>query len=252
MRRVFLLCSSVLGGLAVGIAATLFVTRSAPQLGVPDEAAILTVRPPTFEVIVSDEEHGIDDVWRRQIKTHVFLMRQRDLLRSVLRDFDVQKMAWYKAFNDPVDRLQAFERQLHVEHVPETAIVLLWFSSARTSESRTVANAVARTYMALLEDTSRTEDHFESERLGSWILELSSQEKDIKLELSLTDDPSRIEDLQLELASVRERRVGSALDLQEHKNRVLEINREPIVLIRPAIDSSSYGRILPGRLPDAR
>ncbi len=239
MRRVFLLCSSVLGCLAVGIAATLFITRSAPQLGVPDEAAILTVGSPTFEGIVSDEEHGIDDVWRRQIITHVFLMRQRDLLRSVLRDFDVQKMAWYKAFNDPVDRLQAFERQLHVAHVPETSIVLVWFSSARRSESRTVANVLARTYMYWLEDEIRAKDNLESERLDFAVMDFFRQEKDIKLELTLTDDPSKIEDLQLELASVRERRLGSERDLQEHKNRVLEINREPIALIRAAIDSSS-------------
>ncbi len=246
MRRVFLLCSSVLGGLAVGIAATFFVTRSAPQLGVPDEAAILTVGSPTFEGIVSDEEHGIDDVWRRQIKTHVFRMRQRDLLRDVLRDLDVQKMAWYKAFNDPVDRLQAFERQLHVEHVPETSIVLVWFSSARTSDSRTVANVLARTYMKWLEVEMRVKDNLESDRLGFAVFDYSRQEKDIELELTLTDDPSRIEDLQLELASVRERRLGSERDLQEHKNRVLEINREPIAFIRAAVDTSSYARTLPG------
>ncbi len=250
MRRVFLLCSSVLGGLAVGIAATLFVTRSAPQLGIPDEAAILTVRSPTFEVIVSDEEHGIDDVWRRQIKTHVFQMRERDLLRSVLRDFDVQKMAWYKAFNDPVDRLQAFERQLHVEHVPETSIVLVWFSSARTSDSRTVANVLARTYMKWLEVEMRVKDNLESDRLLFAVFDFSRQEKDIELELTLTDDPSRIEDLQLELASVRERRVDFQRNLQEHSLRVREVVRRPIRIIRPAIDSDVFG-ILPGRPPRA-
>ena len=249
MRRVFLLCSSVLGGLAVGIAATFFVTRSAPQLGVPDEAAILTVRSPTFEGIVSDEEHGIDDVWRRQIKTHVFRMRQRELLRDVLSDLDVQKMAWYKAFNDPVDRLQAFERQLHVEHVPETSIVLVWFSSARRSESRTVANVLARTYMKGVAAEIRTEDYFESEHLAFVIYDFSHQEKDIKLELSRTDDPSRIEDLQFELAGVRERRLDLKRDLQEHNLRARD--RGPIGLIRPAIDSSFYGRRLPGHLPDA-
>ncbi len=249
MRRVFLLCSSVLGGLAVGISATLFVTRSAPQLGVPDEAAILIVRSPTFEGIVSDEEHGIDDVWRRQIKTHVFRMRQRDLLRDVLRDLDVQKMAWYKAFNDPVDRLQAFERQLHVEHVPETSIVLVWFSSARRSESRTIANVLARTYMKGVAAEIRTEDYFESEHLAFVIYDFSHQEKDIKLELSRTDDPSRIEDLQFELAGVRERRLDLKRDLQEHNLRARD--RGPIGVIRPAIDSSFYGRRLPGHLPDA-
>ncbi len=239
MRRTLLPLACTLAGLAIGISATWLFTRSGLEPTIPDETVILNIGPPILEGIAVGSRDGIDTMWGRQIKTHAFRMRTRDVLHRVLREMDVQGTAWHGGFDDPGRRLRALEKNLHVRHVPETSILLLWFDCARTSDSRTIANYVARTYLDLTEDELRAKNYSKASLLRTTMRHLSRRVEDIELELSLADDPSEVQRFQLELSSAREHRLRLEQDLEDHGIRTRDRSRRPVTVIRPAIDSDA-------------
>lgn len=239
MRRTLLSLVCTLTGLAIGISATWLFTRSGLGPAIPDETVILNIGPPILEGIAVGSRDGIDTMWRRQLKTHAFRMRTRDVLRRVVHEMEVKRTAWHGGFDDPGRRLRALEKNLHVRHVPETSIVLLWFDCARTSDSRTIANVVARTYVELTEDELRAKNYSNASLVRTTMARLSRREKDIELELSLADDPSKIQRLQLDLSSAREHRLRLEQDLEDHGIRTRIESRLPVTIIQRATDSDA-------------
>ena len=243
MRRMLPLLGCTLAGLVVGAASTWILERALPRPGISSETAILTIRPPTFDHVPADGTAGIDDVWQRQINDHVFGLR--NAVGAALSDLDVQRTEWHASFSDPDRRLRAMKRNAQVEPVPGTSLVLIHFDHASTADARTLANALARTYMNSAEREALAENYAKSKLLDDAIRKLFDDERTLELQSAQGDDPSKVEALQLELAGLRERRVQLQADLYEHGRRRKE-GLCPIALVRPARDSSAMGGMTPG------
>lgn len=229
-----------LAGLGVGTVVTWNLLRS-PRLSViPDETAILTVLPPRFEEIPPDASGGIDALWRRQIKDHVVRLGTRQLLRSVLKDNDIESTDWYAEHADPDTRLGDLENGLQVEHLSESSLILVHFEGASTSDARTIANTVVRRHIESAEREALREHSDRTEELTLAIYRLARQMEEIRVELLRIDDPDRAENLELELASVRARQLEMQRELEEHASRRYKLP-SPLKIVQVASDPAALG-----------
>ena len=178
MKQILLLSSVLLMGVIMGISGTLLLGGLRSDLDTRDEVAILRVQPPIQDAVVE-----LDMTWQRQIQTHVSQVRLRPLLETALRDIDVRRTDWFGSFDDANKRTRALEAGLHVQQVPQTSLIQIWFDSPSSSDSRTITNSVTRTYLDWIKAEQRAQDNATLDVFRTNVDVLSEMIRDTVLEL---------------------------------------------------------------------
>ncbi len=239
MRQFFLCSIATLAGIVAGIGGTWFFRGGTTHAGIPDQASMLNVRPPRYVEDGIDRNLGVDGVWEREIKNHAFRL-ETEVLQVAMEDPDVEKTSWYGSFADRDRRLSALEAGLHVEHIPETSFLLIWFDGSPESDTAIIGNTVVRAYCDMVKRDVRMDKIEEMSELSLSMQRRLRQAEDITLQLERIHDQSRVEELQLERKSLREQRLELGVKLEQVRRRLEVGDYSPIELIRIGLTPRDY------------
>jgi hypothetical protein len=156
------LAASRIAGMAFVLATVGFLTSAGTahaQLGKPGAApepaaepvrALLQVEPPA-----SKDVAAADALWQRTIATHVTLLREPGLLRSVVTSDEVRNTGWYGQFKGDgaeAKAAAALARALIVRPVQDTSLIEVRPMIEPAGNAAVIANVVADQYLAKLDD----------------------------------------------------------------------------------------------------
>jgi hypothetical protein len=124
---------------------------AAPEPGAEPVRALLQVDPPSGK----DVAVGADALWQRTIATHVTLLREPGLLRSVVASDEVRNTGWYGQFKGDGTEgkaAAALARALIVRPVQDTSLIEVRPMIEPAAIATVIANAVCEQYLSKLED----------------------------------------------------------------------------------------------------
>ena len=207
------------------------------RLEVLQESVLLKVRAPQCDD--SDTQLGLDAVWQRKINNAVFDLADKDYLRPVLHEPDVTRTGWYQSFSDNAERLDALQTDLHVAQVPETSYIAVTFDAA-PPDARIIVNTVARNFESIVTRQVVHSHRAKLRDMGVAVNRLFLQEEDLRLEAKMISKPWVLEERQMELKGLVERRLELQLDLEEEMARFRERDVVPVYVVKYGVDSTGW------------
>src|SRR3954454_22643769 len=140
-----------------GLLATAGTARA--QLGGPGKEPPAAVEPIRtllqVDLPAGGKDVAADALWQRTIATHVTLLREPGLLRSVVASDEVRKTGWYGQFKgDGADAkaAAALAKALIVRQVQDTALIEVRAMIEPAADAAALANALCDQYLRQIDD----------------------------------------------------------------------------------------------------